>query len=184
MRSVFLLERPGWEEVRKTVDRMIAEGYTYAEIVRVVNESGGAPSKLHVSTLQRYHARKYDRQRRIYEQARINAEAALEVLRKYGEPNQGELVRIRLVEAFLANEHKLANADPIRVGWLQVQYEHVAQQREQLANQKRELELKLKAIEDRAAAAKRAVEEALSSAKELDEETKRRIREEVYGIAA
>ncbi len=180
-RTVLLLERPEWSKVRARVDEMIARGYTFTEILAEVNGSGKAPSKLHLSTLQRYNQQRYSRQARMFEAARMQAEAALEVLRQHGEPQAGELIRMNLVEAFLANQHKLADADPVKLGWLQVQYESIAQQREQLAHQKRELEAKLAEREEKAARERKAIDGA-AAAGTLDAETIRRIRQEVYGI--
>jgi len=183
-RTTLLLDRPGWEETRKLVDRMIAQGYTYSEIVDHVAATRKAPGKLHLSTLQRYHQQKYSRQARILEMATTQAEAALKVIEQHGALQSGELVRMNLVQSFLQNQHKLADADPIKVGWLQVQYEHIAQQRAQLEQQKRELDLKLEQIQEKAQKATRAIDAALVEARNLDEETKRKIREEVYGIVA
>lgn len=182
-RSVLLLERPAWAKVRAKVDEMLARGYSFVEIVKAVN-SGSAPGKLNLSTLQRYNQQRHSRQARMYEAAKLQAEAALEVLRRHGTPDSGELIRMNLVEAFLANQHKLADADPIKLGWLQVQYENIAQQREQLAAKNRELDLKLAEVKAKAERASKSVDATLAAVQTLDEATKRKIREEVYGISA
>lgn len=179
-----MLERPEWAPVRARVDEMIARGYTFAEILGEINNAGNAPGRLHLSTLQRYNQQRYSRQARMFESAKLQAEAALEVLRRHGTPEAGELIRMNLVEAFLANQHKLADADPVKLGWLQVQYESLAAQRAQLEQKNRELDLKVKEMESRAEKARKSVDDVLAKATSLDSETKRRIREEVYGFAA
>lgn len=183
-RSVLLLERPEWAPARKIIDDMIPAGYTYAEIVEQIEKSGKAPSRLNVSTLQRYHRLRYQRVSLAIQRAKEQTEAALQVLRESGDVTAGEIIRARLMEAFVANQHKLAEADPVKVGWLQVQYESLAQQRAELDHKNRELELKVQQMQEKAEKAKRAIDAQLEEIKTLDEATKRNIREELYGITA
>lgn len=168
--------------VQKLVDDLLSANATYEEIQRAVADASG--QDISDSALSRYRTKWSERLARL-DVARQEIDAVAKVLESRQESGAPgvmdtitDLLKVKLLKPLADAEAEFDRSDLVDIARIVVSLQRTSQRDEALRIQRDRLEL----MKERVVAAAEKVEET-GKAKGLDEETLKKIREEIYGIA-
>jgi len=165
--------------IEELVDNLLLSNATYKEIIEKVKDATG--ETIGKSSLSRYQMQwQEERYREETISKEIDAMMALLQGKPDVDPTDGAmlLVKRKLVSRLAQAEANFDNTDALDLAHVLIRMKRLEQMSGQLKVQEERLEL----LKQKVAAAAEKVE-ALGKAKNLDADTLRKIREEIYGLA-